>query len=439
MKTVILFFALLFPFSFLHAEGDSTTVEQAFIHTQGKTNLYVLQLKQNSRFDYMRYDKKHTYHDWGIYKITHGKISFTSQNRKHGFNSVGGKTYFYSDRGLYKTRWDKIRHKKSVLDFSDDAQYHYDWSFNPLAGRSLEVDKTAPKPLTVEQIKALKADHAKKYYMNLVQTYANPYKGILDEAYCGPDCYRSLVDEQYVDWNLDTTASVLFSDFETVIHESTHHYERGGTHSYRYMIEPGINIDVDQTTLFPSSEIKVILPSDAKTRIFRYDPYITDSSIVSSNVDGFYGLLNEFTAYNSGCRAATLAAQTALQKGDTATASKFINQAASTYFAYYEFKLFMGAYLHDAKLHHADDYKAMVANTNLRVAYTLLDDEFTATVDNFKRTSDIIQKSTGADSYAFNDKTYAAYPKQLLTKEKTYLDAFRVKGVTNANYFTFVN
>lgn len=441
MKTVILFFALLLPFSFLHADEDSTAVNQAFIHQQGKTYLYVLQLKGNSRYDYMRYDKKHSYHDWGIYKIFHGKITFESKNRKHGFNSVGGKTYFYSPtKGMFKTRMDRMMHKRSVLDPTDDASYKGAWNFNPLAGKIL--DKDLPKPatpvLTDDQIRNMKAAYAKKYYINLAGVYSSPYKGILEEAYCGPESYRTTVGDEYVAWTMDTTANKLFSDFETVIHESTHQYERGGTHSYRYMIEPGVNIDVDQTVAFKSEEVKLILPADSKTKIFRFDPYVTDSSIVSSNVDGFYGLMNEFCAYNSGVRAATLAAQSALQKGDTALASKFINQASGTYFAFYEFKLFMGAYLHQAKMHHADMYKELMANTNLRVAYTLLDDEFSSSVDNFKRTSDIIQKSTGVDSYAFNEKTYAAYPKQLLTKEKSYLDAFRVKGVTNSNYFTFV-
>ncbi|MBI3509355.1 MAG: hypothetical protein HY064_01725 [Bacteroidetes bacterium] len=440
MKTVLLVLGALLPFFVFADANDSAAIDQTFIHASGKTNLYVLQLKNDARYDYCRYTNKKTYHDWGIYSIVHGKISFESKNRRNGFNSVGGKTYFFSKKGMYKTRMDRMMKKKSVLEFSDDPDYKRDWAFNPIAGRSLEEDKTKTKPeaLTAEKRKAVCAAYAKKYFLGITADYASPYRGMLDQNYCGPDCYSETIGNTYLDWNLDTSATKLFSDFETVIHESTHHVNSDYDGGMHYLVEPGIIIKVPVTDDFHSSEFKNIVPKGAAEKIFRYNTYVSDSSIVSANVSGIYGLLDEYSAYNAGVRASTLAAQSALQKGDTALASQFISQASGTYFAYYEFNLFTAWYLHEAKIYHPETYTQLMANTDLRVVYTLLDSEFSATVDNFKRTSAIIEKSTATDYYSYNETTYAAYPKQLLVKEKPYLDNFRVKGVTTTNYFTFL-
>src|ERR1041385_1816849 len=116
MKPMLFLLVLLFQFTGLFADN---TISSVYIHQAGKDNLYVLQLKDGSDYDYMRYTNKRVYHDWGNYSIHHGKIVFESKNNKHGFNSVGGKTYFISDKGIFKTRIKSILNKEAVLSHSD--------------------------------------------------------------------------------------------------------------------------------------------------------------------------------------------------------------------------------------------------------------------------------------------------------------------------------
>ncbi|HEU4717961.1 MAG TPA: hypothetical protein VFU15_09005 [Bacteroidia bacterium] len=449
MRSLLISLALLLPFAAANADEDSLTVEKAFVHQAGRNNLYVLQLKKGGQYDYTRYTDKKLYHDFGVFRIRHGKISFESKSQKRTFASVGGKTYFMNKKGLYKKRMDEIRDKKSAMKFTDDPSYKKSWSFNPVAGRVMEPDgkpvvkPAAPKTNTDDVATKNKkiTDYTEAFYVSMAGRFASPYKALLETDYTGPDTFFKLQNNQPVTWNYDTTKSALQDDFETIIHESTHtfiHTNAGGG-NFSYLVQPGLSVNVTPTPAFHSSEIKALAPADATKRIFRYGTYVSDSSVVTANLDGIYGLMDEFTAYENGTRSSVIAAQNAMQQGDTALASSLVSQAGGTYFAYYEFNLFMAWYLHEAKLKHPDDYKAIMANTNLRVAYTLVDAEFAQTITDLKRTSAIVQKKTGTDYLAYNEKTYAAYPKELLVKEKTYLDAFRVKGVTNSNYFTFVN
>jgi hypothetical protein len=435
MKTMSFLLVLLMQFTSLFADNSISSV---FVHKSGKDNLYVLQLKDGNAYDYMRYTNKRVYHDFGSYNVHHGKIEFTSGNHKHGFNSVGGKTYFISDKGIFKTRIQSFTGKESVLERSEDELYKRSWDFNPLTGKSnadLEAEKAEKE--RVKNEKALAKKHqdlsafTKSFYIFQAEFYANPYQQLLEKNYCGPDCYSTVIDGNYMSWNYDTSRVTLSSDFGTVIHESTHNFNGA-----KYMVIPGIEIPVSRNSTFNSNEFKKLVPAGAPARIFRFETYVGDSAIVSANKSGIFGLMDEFSAYENGTRADVLAAQTALANGDTVLARNFLSQAKGTYFAYYEFNLFIAWYLHYAKTDHAAVYKETMANNNLRLTYTLIDQEFKSTIAELKKTA--TAAGEGKNYLSESESTYAAYPKELLVKEQSYLTAFAIKGANTTNYQKFV-
>jgi hypothetical protein len=434
MKPMLFLLVLLFQFTGLFADNS---ISKVFVHQSGKDNLYVLQLKDGSAYDYMRYTNKRVYHDFGVYTVHHGKIAFVSHNNKHGFNSVAGKTYFISEKGLFKTRIKSILGKESVLEKSDEAIYMKAWDFNPLTGKSaadLEAEKSEKE--RVKNEKSLEKKHealinyTKTFYINTAEFYATPYRSLLENNYCGPGCYSTVIDGNAMDWNYDTSRTTLSSDFGTVVHESTHQFNGA-----KYMVIPGIEIPVERGKFFTSSEFKKIVPAGAAAKIFRYQTYVSDSAVVSANKAGIYGMMDEFSAYENGTRADVLAAQAALANGDTVLARNFLSQAKGTYFAYYEFNLFIAWYLHYAKTDHADIYKETMANSNLRLTYTMIDQEFKSTIADLKKTA--AAAGEGKNYLAESDSQYAAYPKELLVKEQSYLTAFAIKGVTKDNYWRF--
>lgn len=436
MKAMSFLLVLLLQLTSLFAENSISSV---FIHKSGKDNLYVLQLKNGSAYDYMRYTNKRVYHDFGVYTVRHGKIAFESKNNKHGFNSVGGKTYFISDKGIFKTKIKSIFGREAVLEKSDDVIYMKSWDYNPITGKSaadIEAEKAEKERVKNEKSLAKKQEaliaFTKTFYLYSAEFYAAPYRELLEKNYCGPGCYSTVIDGNTMAWTYDTSRTTLYGDFGTVIHESTHQFNGA-----KYLVIPGIEIPVTRTTTFYSSEFKKIVPTDASKRIFRYNTYVGDSAIVSANKSGIYGIMDEFSAYENGTRADVLAAKTALANGDTALARNFLSQAKGTYFAYYEFNLFIGWYLHHAKTDHADIYKETMANTNLRVTYTMINQEFRETIAELKNTA--AEAGEGKNYLSYSDTEYAAYPKQLLVKEQPYLNAFIVKGVTHENYWRFLD
>ncbi len=142
------------------------------------------------------------------------------------------------------------------------------------------------------------------------------------------------------------------------------------------MIEPGLTIYYNSTKTFESSIIRKIVPANANNSIFRYNSYVGLGSNFSSNLSGIYGLMDEFSAYRSGCHAGIISHLKATELNHTQNAKIFISEANKTYFAYYEFRLFIAWYLAYAKKYNESIYKELLDNKNLRIAFTLLDELF---------------------------------------------------------------
>lgn len=294
-----------------------------------------------------------------------------------------------------------------------------------------------PKKVEAEKKRAEKFSAlTKNYYLNLSGKYASPYKTILQYSYCGPDCFTTYINGQLTGWNYDTSAAVLFPDYHSVIHESVHRYNssKGKIGRHHYLVEPGIEIDVDEFSVFHSSEIRKVITVDADLKISRYDTYVSESSTVSANEDGIYGLLEEFSAYNNGTRACVLGAETALQKGDTDLAFRFIESVNRTFPAYYEFNLFITWYLKTAELYYPETYEALQADTSLRTAYTLLDQSYAETISRMLNAGLVIKKAKGKDPVEGNDRVYGRYPNELLLIEQKWLNRFRMPGISKTDY-----
>ncbi len=443
MKYFLALFLFLLPLAEINAESNDS-ITHVFVKKSGKNNLYVLQLKENGSYNHTRYTDKKTYHDYGTYTIRHGKIVFKSDNKKRGFSSVGNKTLFINADGIYPTRIKACTHKKPVVETSTDSKYRNDWSNNPFMptasnntnGSNASIDSEIPKPDPNNYSYDKDFDPAafvKSYYRSTTEKYAPAYTSIIDQHYCGPGCYFSVVNGKMVAWSGDTTTQPLFNNFETTIHETVHHVNG----IYDCLIQPGLVIDMGRTDVFESSEFRAIVPAGGADKIFRYDTYVSEDSKVGANVCGIYGLMDEFSAYQNGCTASAIAAQTALDLGDKATAKKFLSQARGTYFAYYEFSLFIAWYLEYAEKQYPAMHAKFMANKNLRVAFTLNEVNFQNTI---AKLAALDKKLENSEISEFDSKTgYGTFTKEELPKHESTLQSFRVKGVTTVNYKTFLN
>lgn len=289
-----------------------------------------------------------------------------------------------------------------------------------------------PKKTDAAKMSAL----TKKYYLNLSGRYASPYKTILEHSYCGPDCFTTYVGGRLTEWNHDTSAAVLFEDYHSIVHESVHGYNfsKSKIDGNHYLVEPGIEISLNSISVFRSCEIRKVIAIGADDQISRYDTYVSESSSVSANRDGIYGLLDEFSAYNNGTRCCVLGAETAMQKHDTILAERFIEAIDRNFEAYYEFSLFITWYLKTAELYYPETYEALQADTNIRTAYTLLDQSYSETISRMFKAEHEIRKHKGRISDERTVENYHSYSNQMLKVERQWLDRFRMPGINKSNY-----
>jgi hypothetical protein len=170
----------------------------------------------------------------------------------------------------------------------------------------------------------------------------------------------------------------FISGLGTTVHECLHGYDNAlgegmtwddNTYPIAYFIDKDLVIAFEGRRLFKTDKLhSSFFPKDVK-KMFRYGTYVYSNgpAEASSNQWGIYGLLEEFNAYYHDMKAQIeyynchfSGKQSELMFGNE------IN-------AYYEFNTFMAYYLLYAKKYKKDDYKYIMANTELRKAYSLME------------------------------------------------------------------
>jgi hypothetical protein len=211
------------------------------------------------------------------------------------------------------------------------------------------------------------------------QQYAPDYVPMLESSYSSPNSWSITVGGVPTPANFDANdKNDVIAEFESIIHESTHHKNSRdgiflGPNKYLLFTDAEKN---DVQYFYKSELIADFLPIDAKEKIFRFKTYIGKGSGVSANLSGIFGLMDEYSAYQNGCSAALKAYDNALKENDTILAITFFKAALATYYAYYEFNSFIGAYLKYGKSKEPVIYQKIMNNSTLRRAYTINTIEF---------------------------------------------------------------
>ncbi|MGB0524616.1 MAG: hypothetical protein ACPGJS_16705 [Flammeovirgaceae bacterium] len=268
----------------------------------------------------------------------------------------------------------------------------------------------------------------------------------------------------------------MLESFGTVIHESCHGYNFqigiskmkavNYANNYQgYYISPTIKIAAPEYTVYRSTELNKVVPKAWQKKIFRYDTYVGDGSEVSSQVNGIYGMIDEFDAYYQGTKA-NLELQnyyeTFCDYSDTECWADYLSESSSSLYAYYEFRLFIAWYLKYAKQKYPKVYKETMSNQTLRVAFTLINNLY-ADLQNeyFARRAEIIKKlnthsnkrvtvengflmiydkdGMGASGKGAPDNIIKELKSYFTSEDLAILKQFRIDGITIENYKQFLN
>jgi len=275
----------------------------------------------------------------------------------------------------------------------------------------------------------------------------------------------------YTRWVHGNKHEDILRSYGTVIHETCHSYNFhiGGFDGAGYFISPDIQLVVPETEIYKSNELDKIIPKEWKKNIFRYKTYIKGDGgmlTISSIKNGIYGLMDEYDAYYQDTKASVELFdyyKTFASFSDPKQWTEYLSSCYSIVYAYYEFRLFIAWYLKYAQKKYPEIYQNIVKNKKLKVAYTLISNAYSSTIDQYFRNRTFIidninklgEKSasisgkylniktvekSGSSSYGIGvPDTQIEYLESLFTKEDLkMLDLLFIKGLNEQNYESYM-
>lgn len=202
---------------------------------------------------------------------------------------------------------------------------------------------------------------------------------------------------RYID---GTSEKDIVNSLNTLVHEVCHGYTRRLVYQYiqqnteisynfgnkylLYYIDSLRSILVPQTLVFPTKEIHRIIPKPLRS--LRYETYIFPSTqSLGAQVDGIYGLLDEWNAYYHGTRTdIDLFDYYAEQaQANPSYWLEFFSAVNGTYYAHVEFKFYALKYLMLAREHYPKIYDQILVNKKFAAAFLTIDRNFTDLIDQY--------------------------------------------------------
>jgi len=224
--------------------------------------------------------------------------------------------------------------------------------------------------------------------------------------------------ENYTRYVRGSKKEDLIESFNTVVHETLHGYnfDIGGFDGQGYYVGSGIELLVPDTEIINSHKLNSFVNKEKRKKCDRYEIYIGNKTpFLSSQVDGIYGLLNEFSAYYHGLKAE-------IEIRNAGLKCPTFEWQSNSLEAYYEFKLFMSWYLQMCKKNHKQVYQDIYANNKLRVAYSIFNKQFTLLADEITSNENLKPYYTTEIAQLFTKTDYAELKK------------FEISEVTINNY-----
>ncbi len=130
-----------------------------------------------------------------------------------------------------------------------------------------------------------------------------------------------------------------------------------------------LNLEFNPEDIFRSEELNKIVPEE--NRSFRWFLYLSEDSTQSANVDGIYGLLDEFEAYYYGDRSVyDVYPYFVSMPYKTRNFVDYYNALGGQ--AFYEFQYFTLSYLIYAKKYYPTTYASIMNNKEYRAAFRFI-------------------------------------------------------------------
>lgn len=172
------------------------------------------------------------------------------------------------------------------------------------------------------------------------------------------------------------TEGRIIDSIPIAVHEETHAYSIRTMYQTNYFVGHKKTVPVRHTAVYQTKKMASSIPK--RLRTFRYNTYIAKPvPNLASNIQGIYGLLNEFMAYRMSMNnTVALFPYYKEKKADWDQWKVYINFCENGRLAYAEFKYYILHYLSYAKMHAPDVYRGILANEPLRRAYREIEKDY---------------------------------------------------------------
>jgi len=217
-------------------------------------------------------------------------------------------------------------------------------------------------------------------------------------SYSGPESYKEYRNGEYVPWDKKVSNAIVLEEITVVIHESTHGFEIGyliTSPPYgrinRFIVSPNKYVEVKETEVIRTSVIasEMIQRNDVVKEIGAFNTYVNldYSDNMSSNLNGIYGLMNEYCAYYNGASSAYIL-YSEFKKEEKLAINDSISEwykdrkedlgfdAFSQMSAFYKFNSFIAAYLIYVQENNPNIYNKIMNNTELLRAYAIVTNNY---------------------------------------------------------------
>ena len=416
-RLIFLSLTIFFPFINFCQENS------LFFITEDYTNYFLLELNlKKGNYIFSKQNNKRIQIDKGYFYKKGKTIKLKSETKNRGINPYLYKNIYLKNGKLYTSKVKMLVGKNGLYSTPED-ELGLDYKFENLDEfASNDRIKVERKSESFNQFRGLEFEER---FKEILELRVPEYLPLVEKYYLGPEDCIHYIDDKRVDWDQDVSSYAILDMFSTIIHESTH--RANGRDSI--MLYPDSLMELKRTEVInTNSALKLFESKCTVDSILRFNTYVRDTSNnTASNVYGIYGLMDEFAAYYHGTRIAYLMYKKyqTLGKGYEPYKEFMEENACGSYFAFYEFNLFIGGYLAYLKTNHPKIYHATINNQSLCNAYTYIDNHYKEIVNKVET------ELNKTEAYQYQYNNYAKQPKAELQQFLPELEVLKNNIVAN--------
>lgn len=412
-------------------------IEKVFCRST-KTNTQTLRLLENKRFEQLWYskNKRSIVSKGGFYKISKKNVLYLNSYKVPNWtNYKKCIKYKINDGNLYKV----LSKNKNVADKPDmlattDNNFYRERNYNAVrreywfGNLARGTHKFSNASCSTGHLSASKYVHQK--FIDATKKFFPEYESIITNSYAAPESYQKRINNQEVKFKIDTSENFLNDILLTVLHESIHqkNYELSSDSTFAYYISKNKIVKTNiNLSYYKSQDIIEVIDTN---ELYNFSFHAFDMVLsyllkqnISSNVNGIYGLLDEFSAYAHAAKANLLACEQMQNLPKNKLRKICTDNAYDIPTTYFSFNIMIGWYLDYAVKHRPELVSTLESDLQLREAFTSINQLFEQQIEIYNKQ---VELGILPANFNYSQRNYFEVVLSTYQRLKPLLDNFKI-------------